>query len=78
MATFIKKTVSHLKTVTEDVNKFDTSKRQTADSMCWRKANIREQKRLRQQLNDLVSGLIGAVEGLHKLGFVSLNLRGEY
>lgn len=78
MATFVNNTMGRLKTITEDIAKFDKSEHQTADSMSQWRANVKQQKRLRQLLKDLVAGLIDAAQSLHELDFVSLNLHGEY
>ena len=72
------KIISDQKTVAEDIAKFDKSKRQTAHTMSQWRGRLKEQQRLRQLLRDLVTGVINADECLHQLGFVSLNLHGEY
>ena len=78
MATVVNKIISRQKTVAEDIAKFDKCKHQTADTMSQWRSRLKEQQRLKQLLGDLVTGVRSAVEYLHHLGFVSLNLRGEY
>ena len=74
----VNKIMERLNATKGDIAKFCTSDHQTADSMSMWRANNKELKRLQQLLSNVVTGLISAVESLHKLGFVSLNLHGEY
>lgn len=75
----VNKIIDRLDTITEDLTKFHKSIcHQTADSMSWWSKKRKEQKRLIQLLNNLVTGLINANEFLHQLGFVSLNIHCEH
>ena len=67
------------KTIAQDLAKFHRSKcHQTADSMSWWRARLKEQEKLKQLLNNLVIGVVNANECLHQRGLVSLNLQCEY
>ena len=78
-APIVNKIIDPLDTITEDLTKFHKSIcDQTADLMSWWSKKRKEQKRLIQLLNNLVTGLINANEILHQLGFVSLNIHCEH
>ena len=75
----VKKIFGCQKTITQDLAKFHRSERhQTADSMSWWRARLKEQEKLKQLLNNLVTGAVSANECLHQRGLVSLNLQCEY
>ena len=78
MVTVVNKIISRQKAITEDIAKFDKSKRQTADTMSQWRGRLKEQQRLKQLLADLITGVRSASECFHQLGFVSLNLHSEY
>ena len=46
--------------------------------MSWWGARLKEQEKLKQLLNNLVTGAVSAIEYLHQRGLVSLNLQCEY
>lgn len=75
MATVINKINGRLNIINKDLTKFRKSDHsQTADSMSRWRSNCKEQKRLLQLLNNIITGLITANEFLHHNGFVSMNI----
>ena len=78
MGAVVNRIINRQKTTAEDIARFRGSKHQTADTMSRWRSSIREEKRLKQLLCDLVTSVIRVAECLHQAGFVSLNIRGEY
>ena len=74
----IEKILGRQKIIAQQLTKFRRSEHhQTAYSMSWWRARLKEQEKLKQLLNSLVIGSISASECLHQLCFVSLNLQCE-
>ena len=78
MVKVVRKIDNLLKTTEEDIGKLDMRKHPTAMEISRWDGRRKEEQRLRQLLRNLVMGVNNAYECLHQLGFVSLNLEGEY